>query len=120
MRPPKAIYISGPMRGHPEFNFPAFFEAETKLRRWHPDSEIFSPARRDMREGFNPIGLQGTPDELRELGFCIRDSLAADCEFICRSATHIHMLTGWSRSTGATAERALGIALGLTIWGAPA
>lgn len=120
MKDPTAIYISGPMRGHPEFNFPAFFKREEELREKYPTAKIFSPARRDVDEGFDAIGLQGTADELVTFGFSLRDALLADCTFLCEEATHIDMLPGWVRSTGATAERALSIALGLTIMGAPA
>jgi hypothetical protein len=108
------------MRGHPEFNFPAFFKAEAELRGRFPNARIFSPARRDTDAGFDPTGLQGSSDELAALKFDLREALLADCEFICSEATHIFMLSGWVRSTGATAERALGIALGLQIMGAPA
>ena len=42
----KHIYIAGPMRGYPEFNFPAFYAAEERLRaRGHA---VFNPARRDV------------------------------------------------------------------------
>lgn len=111
-------YVSGPMRGYPEFNFPAFSVATERLRRDF-GCEVFSPAERDLKEGFDPTGLDGSLDELVE-SFDLRDALACDCEFICRRATHIFMLSGWARSTGATAERALAIALGLTVEGAPA
>jgi len=117
---PTAIYISGPMRGHPEFNFPAFFSREEALQWAYPKAKIFSPARRDLDEGFDPSGFQGTADEIVTISFDLRKALLADCTFICEEATHIEMLPGWTRSTGATAERALGLALGLSIMGAPA
>lgn len=115
-----AFYIAGPMRGIPEFNFPAFFQAENILRMAHPRATIFNPARHDVNNGFDFKGLEGTMDELKDLNFDLRATLAADCEFICWRATHILMLKGWSKSSGATAERALGLALGLKIEGAPA
>lgn len=111
-------YVAGPMRGYADFNFPAFAEATKLLRR--TGARVFSPAERDIEKGFDAKGLEGTMEELAEHEFDLRDALAADTEFICREATHIFMLPGWSRSTGATAERALAIALGLTIEGAPA
>lgn len=113
----RTYYIAGPMRGHPEFNFPAFFAQEARLLE--QGNRVFNPARRDVANGFDPTGLRGTTEELDALGFSIREALAVDTEFICREATHIFMLPGWSRSSGATAERALGLALGLTIEGAP-
>lgn len=106
------------MRGYPEFNFPAFHEVTAKLRT--TGSKVFSPAERDVKEGFDPTGKKGTMEELAALNFDMRSALAADCKFICEEATHIFMLPGWSKSSGATAERALGLALGLVIEGAPA
>lgn len=112
------VYISGPMRNIPEFNFPAFAAAAAELRA--EGHNVFSPAERDLNEGFDPTGMRGTSDELTACAFNLRQALAADCEYICNVAQRIHMLPGWSRSTGATAERALGIALGLEITGAAA
>jgi hypothetical protein len=106
------------MRGYPEFNFPAFMAKTAELRaqgHW-----VFNPAERDVEKGFDPTGLTGSMEELADHDFDLRAALAADTEFICKEATHIWMLPGWSRSTGATAERALAIALGLVVEGAPA
>ena len=111
-------YVAGPMRGVAEFNFPEFDRATELLRAG--GCEVFSPAERDRAIGFDPVGMAGTLEELADHDFNLRQALAADCKFICEQATHIFMLPGWSRSTGATAERALAIALGLTIVGAPA
>ena len=117
----RRYYVAGPMRGIAEFNFPAFDAATIKLRA--AGYEVFSPAERDRDKNFNPIGMSGkqeTVEEFSAIGFDLRDALACDCEFICRTATHIFMLPGWARSTGATAERALAISLGIVIEGAPA
>jgi hypothetical protein len=114
----KRYYVAGPMRGVAEFNFPAFFNAAETLRNF--GYEVFNPAERDRSVGFDPSGMAGTNEELLKAKHCIRQSFQCDTEFICLKATHIFMLPGWSRSTGATAERALGVALGLVIEGAPA
>lgn len=109
----KHTYIAGPMRGYPEFNFPAFFEAQAYLeQRGDP---YFNPAERDLAEGFSPYGLKGTLDELRDMNFSLRDALADDTEYICKHAERILLLPGWENSAGAQAERALGVALGLEI-----
>ena len=39
------VYVAGPMRGIPEFNFPAFFAAADKLRG--DGFAVFNPAERD-------------------------------------------------------------------------
>src|SRR5262245_23383467 len=48
----KKIYIAGPMRGYPSYNFPAFDEAEAALTAggWR----VLSPAAMDRAIGFNP------------------------------------------------------------------
>jgi hypothetical protein len=104
------------MRGYPEFNFPAFYQAADFLRArgYH----AFNPAERDAKEGFDPTGLRGDPEELAAVKFDLRAALECDTSWICREATHIYMLPGWSNSKGAMAERWLGLALGLTIEGA--
>ena len=111
-------YIAGGMRGYPAFNFPAFMAKAVELRA--TGCEVFNPAERDLVAGFDPRDLEGTQEELDQLDFNLREALAADTNWICMEATHIHMLPGWSKSSGATAERALGLALGLTIEGAAA
>jgi hypothetical protein len=105
-------YVAGGMRGIPEFNFPAFDAAAASLRE--EGYEVFNPAERDKATGFNPTGMTGN-ENLTELGFCLREALHADTEWICLHATHIYMLKGWERSSGARAEHALALALGLQV-----
>ena len=108
----KCYYIAGPMRGLPEFNFPEFNYAADALR--NGDHHVFNPAERDLERGFDPEGMSGN-ENLTELGFDLRDALAADTQFICLQATHLYMLRSWEKSSGARAEWALANALGLTI-----
>jgi len=107
------IYVAGPMRGYPEFNFPAFVAATAKLR--DAGHSVFNPAERDLATGFDPTGLTGSDEELAKLAFSLRDALGADTHYICSEAEAIYMLPGWEKSTGAVAERALAEALGLEI-----
>lgn len=108
------IYVAGPMRSIPFFNFPAFHAAAAKLRS--QGHEVFSPAERDIaHHGVDISEGNATGDEAlatEHHGFNLRDALADDCDFICRHADAIAMLPGWERSKGAKAERALSIALG--------
>lgn len=104
------VYLSGPMRGIPEWNYPLFNAAAAEIRaRGH---ECFNPAEHDG--GVDPTGLTGHED-LGELGFDLRAALEADTTWICREAEAILVLPGWERSKGAAAEVALGRALGLPI-----
>lgn len=86
------VYLAGPMRGHPNLNFPAFFEAAELLRiKGHV---VFNPAE------------NCAPDD------DIRTCLAIDTAWICNSAEAIALLPGWENSKGAKAELALSEALG--------
>ena len=109
------IYLAGPMRGIPNFNFPAFDYAAHKLR--NQGYAVFSPADHDRstdpRIENNPTGDERLAEQTT--GFTIRDALAADTHWICREADAIALLPGWEKSSGAKAEHALALALGLTV-----
>jgi hypothetical protein len=108
------IYIAGPMRGQPEFNFPAFDAAEARLTAdgWR----VFNPAERDRREGFDERGLTGH-EPLHELeNFDHRQAVADDLQWLALDGDAIYMLNGWQTSKGAVAERAVAMSLGLDIY----
>lgn len=106
------IYIAGPMTGLKDFNFPAFFAAESELSK--QGHVCFNPARNDEEKyGINAIGTSGDPAELPS--FDLRKALADDTRYICEEADGIYMLTGWEHSSGANAEHALAKALRLKI-----
>ncbi len=110
------LYLAGPMRGYPEFNFPAFHEAAAKLRA--AGYFVFSPAENDIQKYGEGIQNTMTGDELEaetSVGFSLRKALLDDMTFICKHADGIALLPGWEQSKGATAERALSIALGLKV-----
>lgn len=105
------VYVAGPMRGLPEFNFPAFDWAATILRSHGHD--VVNPAEHDRENGFNPAGMTGNED-LTEHGFDLRAALAWDLDQITRCDA-VFFLDGWQQSSGARAEYALAQALGLQI-----
>jgi hypothetical protein len=87
-------YIAGPMRGLPEYNFPAFHEAEAVLREagW----ETFNPARDDEEAGFDPKA----PDaEVLPLKHYMHKDLPMVCE-----SDAVFVLPGWEGSEGARLE----------------
>lgn len=93
----KIVYISGPMRGMPNLNFPAFDQAKSRLLQmgfW-----VVSPADMDRKD-------QTT---LPTAEYAKRDIAAL---FQC---SHVAMLPGWEKSVGALAEFALARWLGLVI-----
>lgn len=112
------IYLAGPMRGYAEFNFPAFHAAAAKLRT--QGHEVFSPAEKDNeRHGvdISKGNLTGSEDQAAaEHGFSLREALGVDLAWICAHADAIGCLPGWRNSKGATAERAVGVALGLNVF----
>ena len=112
------IYLAGPMRGIPQFNFPAFHEAAARLRA--DGHTVFSPAERDIeRHGGVDISADNATGDLKHAaethGFSLRVALAEDTAWICREADAIALLPGWAASRGATAEFFLAEALGLKV-----
>lgn len=110
------IYLAGPMRGVPYFNFPAFDEAAAKLRA--EGHEVFSPADHDRKIHGGDKFLNATGDDEqaeREHGVSRRKLLGDDLAWICAEADAIALLPGWRNSTGATAEHATAIAIGLKV-----
>ena len=108
------IYIAGPMRGMPQFNFPAFFAAEERLgaKGW----ETYNPARADndfFNADVSKDNLTGSEEMAAEqFGLTIGNAMARDLTWISNHAKAIYMLKGWEKSSGARAEHALAVALG--------
>lgn len=101
------VYLAGPMRGLPDWNFPAFDAAE---ERWlAAGHQPFNPAQIDRVLQYGP-GQGENPSHLRHV---IQMDLA--CLF---AADALALLPGWERSTGAAAELALVQFLGLPVYDA--
>lgn len=103
------VYIAGPMRGYPEFNFPAFDKARDEFLQngWN----VISPADIDRAAGFS----QSVPDQpLDQRTFAYRDFYALFLLAHLKNGA-IAMLHGWEKSTGAVAEFFLARWLGLKI-----
>lgn len=122
---PKAIYVSGPMRAHDGFNFPAFMEAEEVLRDWYPEADICNPAREDIVRfdlramlDEDPTGLSAGRWLKEETHFGeaeLRDALGRDLAFITERCDLLVLLDGWETSRGALAEKAAAEALGADV-----
>ena len=116
------------MTNIPQFNFPTFDTFRDLYKNFGYD--VFSPADHDRMllgksstwipkesdsigpwKAWSPTVMQDTKKPLPSL----RDMLGADLDWIAKNATHIAMIPGWENSKGATAERALALALGLVI-----
>ena len=110
------IYIAGPMRGIPEFNYPAFHAAAKSLRE--QGHFVFSPAERDIeRDGkdWSKVSATGDLAEAVQSGFSLRQALGDDIAWICSTADAVALLPGWENSKGANAEKATAEALGLEV-----
>jgi hypothetical protein len=90
------LYIAGPMTGYPEFNYPAFYAAETALRKAGFDT--LNPARSEGREG-----CKSWLDYMRA---GLRD--VADCDGVA-------LLPGWEDSRGAALEAHVARSLDLPV-----
>ena len=111
------IYLAGPMRGMPEFNFPAFHTAAAELRA--AGHIVFNPAEADEEiygETFS-VGNAAGDEDVAALthGFDLRKALGKDLSWICAEADAVALLPGWQSSKGALAERATAIALHLQV-----
>jgi len=97
------IYILGPMRGIPFYNFPAFDKAAAKLRE--AGYEPVSPADIDRECGFDAMALPhdfdwgSIPASLH-----LKDIISRDLLAIVNDADGYYCLPRWTESVGATAE----------------
>jgi hypothetical protein len=100
----RSVYICGPMRGIPEFNFPAFDRAAAKFRAagWF----VYSPAEIDRSHGLDEKGHSGadvfTNEDIRE--FIRRDYGVIVGKLRAENGDALAVLPGWYNSTGATSE----------------
>ena len=111
---PKVIYLAGPMRGYPEFNFPTFHAVAWALRQ--SGHEVFNPAEKDIeRHGGVDISKGNKHGSLEqaqdEHHFSLRAALAQDLDFICHKADTVVLLPGWETSNGSMAEHRTAVAL---------
>jgi len=111
------IYLAGPMRGLPKFNFPAFDAAAAKLRSEGHD--VFNPAECDrerMGVDMSERSRSGSETQaMRKYGFDLREALLADLTYICATADTVAVLPDWENSMGVAAELATARALNLDI-----
>ena len=107
MKPIRKVYLAGPMRGYPEFNFPEFHAAANSLRM--RQFEVWSPAERDEKEGLDPKNAEHRAvAEERGLRYYMQHDLPA----VCRSDA-VALLPNWRKSVGACLEVITAWTLGL-------
>jgi len=105
------FYVSGPMRGLPDFNFPAFDDASERGRRL--GYTIISPADMDRANGVDentdPVEAESEIRVFVELDVGVLLHLKPE------HGDGIALLPGWERSTGALAELFVARWLGLRV-----
>ena len=113
--PSGSVYLAGPMRSKPHYNFPAFFAAEAELM--DDGVDVYNPARADELMGFKWQGTTGneSAEFLEQYGITIRKCLELDLGYICSRAKWLCLLPGWSESKGVRAEIATALAIGIPI-----
>ncbi|MCD1644177.1 DUF4406 domain-containing protein [Aurantimonas coralicida] len=94
-----AVYLSGPMTGIKDWNYPAFHDAAEKLRA--QGHRVYNPAQ--------------FPHDGPMEDFPLRSAFAEYARFICMEADEIVLLPGWEKSPGANAELSLARICGLTV-----
>ena len=105
------IYLAGPMRGKPLFNFAEFFRVAMRLRAMGHD--VLNPAERDLAVGFNPA----LPIEHPENAAVFTLGAAFEWDFAAIvSADAIVLLEGWRESNGTQAELVLAMSLGRKVF----
>lgn len=107
------VYIAGPMRGYPLYNFSAFDAAADEIRS--EGHKAINPADLDREAGFDPTTLPDDWDwSTYPPGMDPNEFINRDIEAI-KTCDAISMLPGWRKSKGATAEHALAVWRGLQI-----
>lgn len=94
---PKTIYLCGPMRSIPLYNFPAFDKARDGLKAI--GYSVISPADLDRECGFDPSTGDADNWNNDEVHACVKRDIEAilECDWVIT-------LPGWEKSIGAKAE----------------
>ena len=99
------IYLSGPMKGYPDSNFPAFHSAAAALRAKGLD--VVSPAEIDPGV---PEPKEGAAEWEAFYNACLRADIKAMCD--CQA---IALMPGWESSNGAHLELHIAHRVGLEV-----
>ena len=102
---PSRIYILGPMRGHDQYNFPAFYAMAEKLLAAGFDP--VNPADLDRQDGFRIESLDRGHDFTKyPAGMDAEQVVRRDLAAIMGCAGYV-ALAGYEKSKGATAEKSV-------------
>ncbi len=109
---PPLFYITGPMRGIPFLNFPAFDMTATFAR--HSGLSVVNPAELDRAVGIDPVHDPESVQRAKEadpnlLGTIIKRDCEAILDMDCDRGDGMILLPGWTESVGARAEVAVAL-----------
>ncbi len=107
----RSCYIAGPMRGIPEYNYPAFMAAEAALAAlgW----KVYNPAVMDIEEDDEDYTERSLEDQkLHDTASAARNFATRDLTILvhdlrAENGDAIVLLPGWGNSVGAIAERSV-------------
>lgn len=99
------VYLSGPMSGHPDNNFPAFNAYASALRGLGLD--VVNPAEID-------VGIPEPAESSLEWRDFYNACMRADIKALC-DCQAIAMMPGWERSKGAHLELHIAHRVGLAV-----
>lgn len=106
----KRYYLSGPMTGYPQFNFPLFHEVAAKLRA--AGYTIISPAEIDS-DAVKGAALKSKDGSLDAQGKIAGETwgeiLSRDVKLVADEIDGIIFLPGWQKSRGALLEATTGL-----------
>lgn len=100
------LYLAGPMRAIPQYNFPAFDAARDALQaRGHT---VISPADLDREHGFDAMALPADYDWGRvPEGFDLDACIRRDVDAVLRCDALVYLPGDWTKSIGGRGEYAV-------------
>lgn len=109
------VYVAGPMRGYPKFNFPAF-DAAAEYMRTVFAGEVVNPADHDRKvypdiESW-PGFATGDVDQCPKFSFAA--AMKWDLQQVLES-DDVFVLPGWEKSTGARHEVTVALTAGIPV-----
>jgi hypothetical protein len=106
------VFISGPMRGIPRYNFPAFDAAKAAFEAVGFD--VITPADLDRSVGFDAMTLPADTDWHAEAGFDIKAAMRRNIDALL-DCDGVVLLNDWVHSSGCLLEKSIAVRCGIKI-----
>jgi hypothetical protein len=103
----QTYYLAGPMRGYPQFNFPAFHRIAAALRA--EGMNIISPAEVDEQHGIASHAVASDNGDEKVLPQSAGTILSRDVKVVLDDVDGIIFMNGWENSRGALLEATTGL-----------